>query len=83
MTFFTCRVVSSTHARIVADDGEVFHAAFMQCGDEILWDPAQPEPARGDGHVVVEQAGQCRLGVRVNFAHVERDLITNCAIGHG
>ena len=60
------------HARVVADDGQAFHAAVVQGGDEILRDAAQPEAARGDRHVVVQQAGQGRLGVGVNFAHVEK-----------
>ena len=51
------------HARVVADDGEAFHAAVVQCGDEIFRDAAQPEPARGDRHVVVEQAGKRSRGV--------------------
>ncbi len=51
------------HARVVADDGEAFHAARVQRGDEVLRYAAQPEPARGNRHVVVEQAGQGRSGV--------------------
>ena len=73
----------AVHAGIVADDGEAFHAAVVQCGDEILRDAAESEPARGDRHVVVEQAGQRGLGVGVNFAHVKGNLTTDCADGHG
>jgi hypothetical protein len=51
------------YARIVAHDGEAFHAAVMQRGDEVFRNAAQSEPTRGDGHVVVEQAGQRRLCV--------------------
>ena len=57
------------HARVVADDGEAFHATVMQCGDEIFRDAAKTKPARGDRHVVVEETGERGLGVRVNFAH--------------
>ncbi len=71
------------HARVVADDGEAFHAAVVQGGDEIFRDAAQPEPAGGDRHVVVEQAVKRGLGVRVNFAHVERNLTTDYANEHG
>ena len=71
------------HARVVADDGEAFHAAVVQCGDEILRYAAQPEPARGDRHVVVEQAGKRSLGVGVNFAHVGRNLTTDYSNEHG
>ncbi len=59
------------HARVVADDGEPLHATVVQCGDEIFRDAAKPEAARGDRHVVVKQAIQGRLGIGVNFAHVE------------
>ncbi len=41
------------------------------------------EPARGDGHVVVEQAVQGSGGIGVNFAHVGRNLITDRVLGHG
>ena len=51
------------HARVVADDGEAFHAAVVQCGDEIFRYAAEPEPARGDCHVVVKQAGQRSRGI--------------------
>ena len=71
------------HARVVADDGEAFHAAVVQCGDEIFRDAAEPESARGDCHVVVQQAGQRRRGVGVNFAHVEGNLTTDSTDGHG
>ena len=44
----------------------------MQRGDEIFRYAAEPESARGDRHVVVQQAVERSLGVRVNFAHAER-----------
>ena len=50
----------------------------MQRGDEVFRDAAKPESARGDGHVVVEQAVERGLGVGVNFAHVEGNLTTEC-----
>ena len=62
------------HARVVADDGEAFHPAVVQGGDQIFRNAAEPEPAGGDRHVVVEQAVERRLGVGVNFAHVDRKL---------
>ena len=71
------------HARVVADDGETFHAAVVQCGDEIFRYAAQPESAGSDRHVVVEQAVERSLGVGVNFAHVERNLTTDYANEHG
>src|SRR5207249_7496346 len=61
------------------------HAALpisvVQCGDEILRYAAQPEPACSDRHVVVEQAGKRSRGVGIDFAHVERDLTTDCTKG--
>ena len=71
------------HAGVVADDGEAFHAAVVQGGDEIFRYAAEPEPARSDRHVVVEQAGKRSRGVRVNFAHVERNLTTDCTNASG
>jgi hypothetical protein len=50
----------------------------VQRRDKILRDPAQPESARSDRHVVVKQAGQGGSGIRVNFAHVEVDLTMKC-----
>ena len=47
------------------------YAAVMQGRDQVLRDAAEPEPAGGDGHVVVEQAVESRLCIGVNFAHVE------------
>ena len=55
----------------------------MQCGDEIFRYAAKPEPARGDRHVVVEQAGKRSRGVGVNFAHVERRLTTEYTNANG
>ena len=57
------------HARVVAGDGEALHAAFHQRGDQVLGNAAQPEAAGGDGHVVLQQAGQGRFRVRIHFAH--------------
>ncbi len=71
------------HARVVPDDCEAFHPAVVQGGDEIFRDTAEPEPARGDRHVVVKKAGQRGLCVGVNFAHVERSLTTDYTDGHG
>ena len=68
---------------LLPDDGQVLHSALMQRGDEILRDTAKPEAAGGDRHVVVQQAIEGRLGVRVNFAHVEGTLTTDSADGHG
>ena len=59
------------HARIVADNREPRHAAVVQCRDQIFRDATKPEAARGDRHVVVQQAVEGSLGVGVNFAHVE------------
>ena len=59
------------HARVVAHDGQSFHAAVVQRRDQILRDAAQPEAAGSDRHVVVQQAIERGLGVRINFAHVE------------
>src|SRR6267143_83126 len=56
-------------ARIVADDGEAFDAATDQCLDEILRDPAQPEAARGDRHVVAQQPLERRGGVWIYLFH--------------
>src|SRR4029077_15980974 len=60
------------NAGVVAYDRETFHTARVQSGDEILRYPAQPESAGSDRHVVVKQAVQRSLGVRVDFAHLER-----------
>ena len=64
------------HARVVADDGEAFHAAVVQRGDEIFRNAAQPEPARSDRHVVVKQAGKRGLGVRSKLCSCGGNLTT-------
>src|SRR2546430_383773 len=56
-------------ARIVADDGKAFDAAADQCLDEILRDPAQPEAARGDRHVVAQHSLERRGGVWIYLFH--------------
>ena len=71
------------HARIVAHDGEPFHAAVDQRRDQVLGDAAETEASRGDRHVVVEQTGERGLGVGKNFAHEERTLTTEAARRHG
>ena len=55
----------------------------MQCGNEIFGYAAQAEPARGDRHVVAEQAVERGLGVGVDFVHVERNLTTDYSNEHG
>ena len=70
-------------AGLLHDNMTIAAGGFGQCGDEILRYAAQPESARSDRHVVVEQAGKCSRGVWVNFAHMERDLITDYTNEHG
>src|SRR5438128_610296 len=65
--------LSPFHARVIADNGEALGAAVAQGGDEILRYAAQPEAARSDRHVIVEQAVKRSRGGGVDFAHVERD----------
>ncbi len=67
---------------LLPDDGEPLHSAVVQRGDQIFRDTAKPEPARGDRHVVVQQAVEGSLGVRVNFAHVKGTLTTDYTDGH-
>ncbi len=59
------------------------HAAVAQRRDQILRDTAQPESARGDGHVVVQQAVERGRRIGVNFAHVEGTLTTDDMDGQG
>src|SRR6185295_12057313 len=57
------------HPGVVADDGEAFHRAVAQRGDEILGNAAQAEAAGGDGDVVAQQPFQGRRGVGINLLH--------------
>ena len=72
------------HAGVVADDGQALGARVEQRADQVFRDAAQAEAAGGDRHVVVQQAVERGLGVRINFAaHVERNLTTDYTDGHG
>ena len=81
MTFFTCRVLSSSPMPksstpgVVADDGQVLGAALDQRLDEVFRDPAEAESARGNGHAVLQQALQRSGRVGVDFFMAARDSV--------
>src|SRR5262249_37070032 len=59
-------------ARVVGDDGEILHPGLADRLDQLLGDAAQAEAAGADQHAVLEQAGERRLGVRINLFHETR-----------
>jgi hypothetical protein len=56
-------------AAIVADHGEALDAALDDGVDQVLGDAAQAEAAGDDGHVVVQEAGERRRRIRMDFLH--------------
>ncbi len=62
----------AVHAGVVTHDREPFHTTVVQRADQIFRNPAESEAARGDGHVIVQQAIECGPGVGIDFAHAEK-----------
>jgi len=59
----------AVNAGIVGDDREIFHARVTDRFDQSFRNAAKPEAAGHDHHAVLEQAGERRLGVGIDFFH--------------
>jgi hypothetical protein len=57
-------------ACIVGSDGEILHAARLDCIDEALRDAAKTEASGANRHSVEQEAIKRSLRVRINFLHL-------------
>ncbi|MNT18099.1 hypothetical protein D3C72_1532810 [compost metagenome] len=59
----------AVHARVIRNGRQARHAGIAQGSDQGFGNAAQAEAADGDGLAILDDTGQRRGGVRINFIH--------------
>ena len=57
-------------AGVVGDHRQILRAGALDRLDQLFGNAAQAEPARHDRHAVLDDAGQGRVGVGIDFVHL-------------